>query len=60
MFFPANDTEPALAFIRPPRHFIKVDLPEPDGPTTAIASPSFMSRCSPRNATTLPSSAFDS
>ena len=43
MFFPARLTEPALGFIKPPRHFIKVDLPDPEGPTTAIASPSFIS-----------------
>jgi hypothetical protein len=42
MFFPAKLTDPALGFISPPRHFIKVDFPDPEGPTTAIASPDFM------------------
>ena len=60
MFFPARLTEPALGFINPPRHFMSVDLPDPEGPTTAIASPAFILMCSPLNATTFPSSAFDS
>ena len=60
MFLPARLTEPALGFMRPPRHFMSVDFPDPEGPTTAMASPDFMSMCSPRKATTLPSSALDS
>jgi hypothetical protein len=30
--------------------FMMVDLPLPDGPTTAIISPSWISRSTPRNA----------
>ncbi|SVA73971.1 uncharacterized protein METZ01_LOCUS126825, partial [marine metagenome] len=40
MAFPPRDTFPEEGFISPPRHFSRVDLPEPDGPTTATASPS--------------------
>ncbi len=59
IFLPASITEPELGFINPPRHFINVDLPEPEGPTTAIASPCLTSMWMPRSATTLPSSALD-
>ena len=60
MLRPSRRTEPALGFIRPPRHFMSVDFPEPEGPTTATASPLRMAMFRPRRATTLPSSAFDS
>ena len=57
---PPSSTEPALGFIRPPRHFSRVDFPEPEGPTTATASASSIEMLSPLRATTFPSSAFDS
>ena len=57
---PANSTDPADGFINPPRHLSSVDLPDPDGPTTATASPSRIETLRPLSATTLPSSAFDS
>ena len=60
MLFPSSVTEPALGFINPPRHFRSVDFPDPEGPTTATASPSFMLMYKPRKATTFPSSALDS
>nr|AIE96561.1 hypothetical protein [uncultured marine group II/III euryarchaeote AD1000_80_H11]AIF16142.1 hypothetical protein [uncultured marine group II/III euryarchaeote KM3_72_H01] len=40
ILLPANSTPPAEGFIKPPRHFSRVDLPEPDGPMIATASPS--------------------
>ncbi|WP_370514123.1 hypothetical protein [Cellulomonas sp. JZ18] len=35
---------------RQPRTFISVDLPDPDGPTTATYSPAVMRRSTPRSA----------
>ncbi len=37
---PATVTVPARGNCRPVASFIKVDLPQPDGPTTAANSPS--------------------
>ena len=47
MFLPAKLTDPALGFISPPRHFMRVDFLGTRGPTTAMASPAFMSMCRP-------------
>ena len=60
MLLPESETKPELGFINPPRHLRSVDFPEPDGPTTATASPFCTVQCRPLRATTLPSSAFDS
>ena len=42
MFLPAKLTEPALGFIRPPRH-CEGGFSRTRRPTTAMASPAFMS-----------------
>ena len=57
---PPSETKPEEGFIRPPRHFSRVDLPDPEGPTTATASPSKMVTLRPLRATTFPSMAWDS
>ena len=36
---PATRTSPPLAAIRPVTNFMMVDLPQPEGPTTATNSP---------------------
>ena len=38
-FLPATRTSPAVAGSRPVTSFMMVDLPQPDGPTTAMNSP---------------------
>ena len=38
-FCPATVTDPLRGNCRPVASFIKVDLPQPDGPTTAANSP---------------------
>ena len=56
---PFRMTPPADGFMRTPKHFSKVDFPEPDGPTMATASPFLIDTFNPLNATTFPSSAVD-
>ena len=53
--FPPRETEPDDGFIKPPRHFRRVDFPDPDGPMTATASPSLILTLRPLSATTFPS-----
>src|ERR1041384_6169770 len=43
---------PAVGVSRQPNRFIKVDLPEPDGPIIATNSPRRMSQLTPRSAGT--------
>ena len=50
-------TRPADGRISPASSAIRVDLPEPDGPTRASISPGAMVRSTPARATTSPASA---
>ena len=53
---PATRTRPALGNWSPVTSFMRVDLPQPDGPTTATNSPSATERLSPSTAS-VPSTA---
>ena len=50
---PAILTVPPVGLSSPARMCINVDLPEPDGPITAVSFPSWMSTETPRSASTL-------
>ncbi len=52
---PLTTTVPALGGHRPVTTFMSVDLPQPEGPTTATNSPAATLRVAPRNAS-VPSS----
>ena len=52
MSTPSTMTWPAEARWSPPKSPSSVDLPEPDGPSSATCSPGAMSRFTPRSATT--------
>jgi hypothetical protein len=52
MSTPATETSPEVGWSRQPIRFISVDLPEPDGPMTAVRRPSAMSTETPRSAST--------
>ena len=43
-FWPATRTSPPVAGSRPVTSFMMVDLPQPDGPTTAMNSPLSMAK----------------
>src|SRR5581483_6978308 len=49
---PAISTVPVVGLSRPARMCISVDLPEPDGPMTAVSLPASMSSETPRSAST--------
>ena len=49
---PPMPTEPEVGLSSPARMCISVDLPEPDGPMTAVALPGAMSTETPRSAST--------
>jgi hypothetical protein len=49
---PPTTSRPAAGVNRPPKTDISVDLPDPDGPTSATDSPGAMSRSTPARATT--------
>src|SRR5436305_13978152 len=49
---PASQYSPFVGRSRQPRRFIKVDLPEPDGPRIATNSPGYTSSETPRSACT--------
>src|SRR5438552_3988780 len=49
---PESRYSPEVGVSRQPRMFMSVDLPEPDGPTTATYSLAAMSRSTPRRAST--------
>ena len=51
-FWPATWTSPAVGLSRPARMCISVDLPEPEGPMTAVRRPAVMSTETPRSAST--------
>src|SRR5271166_568322 len=51
---PATSTRPELARSRPPSTIIKVDLPEPEGPTSPTAAPASMRSEIPRSTLTAP------
>src|SRR5690606_36633959 len=51
---PATSTRPLVARSRPASTIIIVDLPEPDGPTTATVSPRRIVRLTPRRMLTSP------
>jgi hypothetical protein len=50
-------TRPADGRIMPASSAMRVDLPEPDGPTRATISPEPMVRSTPASATTSPAAA---
>ena len=52
MSTPAIETSPEVGLSSPARMCISVDLPEPDGPITAVSRPSAMSSETPRRAST--------
>ena len=52
MSVPAIETEPDVGLSRPARMCMSVDLPEPDGPMTAVSRPSAISSETPRSAST--------
>ena len=52
MSWPATVTSPAVGWSRPARMCMSVDLPEPDGPMTAVRRPAVMSTDTPRRAST--------
>src|SRR5262245_42693802 len=54
--WPATSTRPEVARSRPPAIIIRLDLPAPEGPTTAAISPAAMSREMPRRILTVPAS----
>ena len=47
------DTEPLVAVSRAAQQCIRVDLPDPDGPITAVNSPAYRSSDTSSSATTL-------
>ena len=49
---PATVTSPEVGLSRPARMCMSVDLPEPDGPMTAVSRPLAMSTETPRRAST--------
>ena len=49
---PATVTSPEVGWSSPARMCISVDLPEPDGPITAVRRPAAMSSETPRRAST--------
>ena len=49
---PATVTSPDVGLSRPARMCMSVDLPEPDGPMTAVSRPLAMSTETPRRAST--------
>jgi hypothetical protein len=51
-FLAVQPVAPPLGWSRQPSRFMKVDLPEPDGPITATNSPAAMSRLTPHRAGT--------
>ena len=53
-FLPSSAYCPALGRSRQPITFMKVDLPEPEGPITATNSPLSMSTLTPSSARTSP------
>ncbi len=55
MSTPATVTCPEVGWSRPARMCMSVDLPEPDGPMTAVRRPSAMSTDTPRRASTVAS-----
>ena len=52
MSWPAISTCPSVGWSSPARMCIRVDLPEPDGPITAVSLPRAMSSDTPRSAST--------
>ena len=52
MSTPATVTSPEVGVSRPARMCMSVDLPEPDGPMTAVRRPAAMSTETPRRAST--------
>ena len=52
MAVPSIATSPEVGLSRPARMCIRVDLPEPDGPITAVSWPLGTSRETPRSAST--------
>ena len=52
--WPSMRTSPARGRSRPATRLSVVDLPQPDGPTSATSSPSATSRSTPRSARTAP------
>ena len=52
MSTPATVTSPEVGLSSPARMCMSVDLPEPDGPMTAVRRPSAMSTETPRRAST--------
>ena len=49
---PATETSPDVGLSSPARMCMSVDLPEPDGPITAVSRPLAMSTDTPRSAST--------
>ena len=49
---PATATSPDVGLSSPARMCISVDLPDPDGPMTAVALPGAISTVTPRSAST--------
>ena len=49
---PAIDTSPVVGLSRPARMCMRVDLPEPEGPMTAVSLPRSISRVTPLSACT--------
>ena len=52
MFVPSIQTSPEVGWSSPARMCMRVDLPEPDGPMTAVSSPRLTSIEQPRRAST--------
>jgi hypothetical protein len=52
MSVPSIDTDPVVGRSRPARMCMSVDLPEPEGPMTAVSSPRRISIEQPRRAWT--------
>ena len=50
MFVPSIQTSPAVGLSSPASRCISVDLPEPDGPMTAVSFSRWTSRSTPRSA----------
>src|SRR6185503_17422350 len=53
---PTTSTLPDVARSRPPATIIRLDLPAPEGPTTAVISPEAISSVMPRRILTMPAS----
>ena len=51
-FSPARRNVPLVGVSRQPRMCIRVDLPEPEGPTIATYSPALIFKLTPRRAAT--------